>query len=148
MKPNSKKGFTLIELIVVVFLIALSASIVFINVRMNKALNSEEIFLKKFIDSINEARINSIIKDKKEQIIIDGFKRMVKISNSKKEIKIPESITISAEFIISKGDKHFINFYSDGSSSGAELEIIGKKFKKKIIIQKFNPKIILKNETS
>ena len=145
MKPISNKGFTLIELIVVVFLIALSASIVFINVRINKTLNSEQVFLNKFITILNEARINSIVENRKKQVIINGDERTIKISDKKKVIKIPESITISAQKIISENGRHIINFFDDGSSSGAILEVLGKTFKKEIIIQKFNPRIVVKN---
>ena len=142
---DSKKGFTLIELIVVVFLIALSASLVFINVRINRSLNSDELFLNKFIEMLNEARINSIVENRNKVVIIDGDKRVIKIENSKKKLKIPQSITISAQKIISEDNLHKIIFFSDGSSSGAELEILGKNFKKDVIIQKFNPKVIVKN---
>ena len=143
MKQISKKGFTLIELLVVMFLIGLASSLVFLNVKVNKSLNSEEVFLKKFIDLINEARITSIVENTKKQIVINGDTREIKISNSKKVIKIPRSITISAIKIISQDGKHLINFYPDGSSSGAKLEILGKTFKKDLIIQRFNPKVIV-----
>ena len=142
----NNRAFTLIELIVVVFLIALSASLVFINIKINKSLNQEEVFLKKFIELVNEARVNSIVTNSKKQIIINGEDRTIKISGSNKKIKIPESITISAIQIISKDGKNYINFYPDGSSTGAKLEILGKNFKKNIVIQRFNPKIIIENE--
>ncbi len=148
MKQISKTGFTLIELIVVVFLIALSSAIVFLNVKINKTLNSEEIFFNKFIEMLNQARINSIVNDENKQIVINGAERIVKIVNSKKKLSIPISITISAEKIISNGDLHLINFYSDGSSSGAIIYIYGKNLKKKIIVQKFNPRILIKNVES
>ncbi len=148
MKPISKTGFTLIELIVVLFLIALATSIVFLNVKINKSLNSEEIFFKNFIELINKARVNSIVEEKNIQILINGNSRTVKILGEKKTLKIPTSITISAEKIISDGDNHIINFYSDGSSSGAILNVYGKNLKKNITIQKFNPQVIIKNAES
>ncbi len=148
MKQISKTGFTLIELIVVLFLIALATSIVFLNVKINKSLNSEEVFFKNFIEMINKARVNSIVEEKNIQLLINGNSRTIKISGDEKILKIPTSITIAAEKIISEGDNHIINFYSDGSSSGAIINIYGKNLKKNITIQKFNPQVIIKDAQS
>ncbi len=140
-----KNGFTLIELLVVLFLIALGSSLVFLNVTINKNLNKDEQFLEKFVKLIENVKVQSIVENKVGRIIIDGDTR--DIIYGKKKIHIPEDITITAEKIFEENGKYLIIFYPDGTSSGANLNIISKKFKKKMIINKFSTKVILKDET-
>jgi len=138
------KGFTLIELIVVVFLIGIASSLIFLNVTINKKLNSDDEFLNKFLKLIEKVKIQSIVENKKKAIIINGDTR--EVISDKKKISIPEDITIIARKIYENNGKYEIIFYPDGSCSGADLDIISKKFKKKLILNKFSPKIILKDE--
>ena len=138
------KGFTLIELIVVVFLIGLASSLIFLNITINKKLNADEDFLNKFLKLIEKVKVQSIVENKKKVIVIDGDSR--EIISGKKKISIPQDITIIARKIYENNGKYEIIFYPDGSCSGADLDIISKSYKKELILNKFSPKVSLKYE--
>ncbi len=134
MKRN--RGFTLIELIVVLFIIAVSSAVIFLNIRTNANINNKK-FISYFIRIIEKARTNSIVNDTETIVVINPEKRLIYIKGSKKDkVSIPKEITITEEFIVQKGNLFYIYFFHNGSSSGANLNFYAKNFSKKVIIDK------------
>jgi prepilin-type N-terminal cleavage/methylation domain-containing protein len=130
----NKRAFTLIELIVVLFIIGISSSIVFLNVSRNQNIKGKK-FTAYFVRLLQKARVESIINDKTTVLIINPEKRLISVNNSKKDsVSIPVDITITAEKIIEKDGKSYIYFFSNGSSSGMNINIYSNKFGEKILV--------------
>jgi prepilin-type N-terminal cleavage/methylation domain-containing protein len=128
------RGFTLIELIVVLFIIAVSSAVIFINVRANSNISNKK-FISYVVRIIEKARTNSIVNDADTVIVINPEKRLIYIKGLKKDkILIPKEITITEEFIVEKEGLYYIYFFHNGSSSGADLNFYAKDFAKKILI--------------
>ena len=130
------RAFTLIELIVVMFIIAVSSAVIFINVRTNSNLTNKK-FIAYFVRILEKARTNSIVNDSITIVVINPEKRLIYIDKSKKDkLKIPESVTITEEYIIEKEGLFYIYFFHNGSSSGADLNFYSKNLSKKITVNK------------
>ncbi len=136
MNKKKEDGFTLIELIVVLFIIALSSAVIFLNVRANTNISNKK-FISYFVRILEKARTNSIVNDTKTIVVINPEKRLIYILNNKKDkISIPKEVTITEEFIIQKDNLFYIYFFHNGSSSGADLNFYAKNFSKKLTVNK------------
>ena len=128
------KGFTLIELIVVFLLISISSSVIFLNISNNNKLNNKK-FVSYFVRLLQKAKVESIVNDKTFILVINPEERKVYIKNSKKDsIKIPKDITITAEKIIEQDGKSLVYFFSNGSSTGMNINLYGKNISKKVVV--------------
>lgn len=135
-KIINKRGFTLIELIVVLIIISISSSVLFLNIKNIHTVNGKK-FTSLFVRLLQKSRVNSIVNDKTSILIIDPEKRKIYIKDNKKDyINIPQDITITAENIIEQDGKSYIYFYNNGSSTGMNINIYSEKFSKKIIVDK------------
>lgn len=119
----SAAGFTFIELMVVLVLMALFSSMVFISVASGIFRSQEERFVRQFEYGLKRARISAVGQGRQVAFVIDAGRRRIEIDGQGME-DIPESIQIEGKGIIEdQAGRFMILFFPDGSSSGGQIEI-------------------------
>lgn len=125
MKKNKKKtisGFTLLEIIIVIFLMGIATSMVFINIGKEHKEKENKDFIKQVVSLCKKARLRAVNHGKKAVFQISSLKRECNIEDEETKISIPEDLLVEGEGVvmIEDGVYGFI-FYPDGSTSGGEL---------------------------
>ncbi|MBF0112864.1 MAG: type II secretion system protein [Desulfamplus sp.] len=133
----NSKGFTLIEIVVVMILIAIAGSLVFINIGQSGRMKESRIFASKVVSMCKTARITAMSQAIPTCLTISPESRECKISfidsatppypqssAFSETLKIPENILLEGENIkVDSDGLYFICFYPDGSSGGGILTI-------------------------
>ncbi len=135
MKYNSK-GFTLIEIMVVMILIAISTSLVVTKVGKSGRMRQSRMFASDLISLCKQARLQAVSKGLPACISIssetrkcwislnENFEYDEKATKGKRKITIPENMLIEGEQVKSNEDGiYFICFYPDSSSGGGILTL-------------------------
>lgn len=120
---NRSKGFTLVELLVVLILIGIFSSLVFVAVASGILRSEENRFIQSFSQTLVRARSASLGRGEAVRFFIDGESRAFCIEGLKWQ-NIPESIKIEGEGVgeVEPGI-YSVTFYPDGSSSGGEIDL-------------------------
>ncbi len=117
-------GFTLVELLVVLVLMGLLASMVFISVASGIFRSEEQRFLKQFAYELKRARTLAIGQGKAVRFLIDGADRLAGIQG-KEMHPIPTALQIEAKGLMEdERGRAFLLFMPDGSSSGGEIDLV------------------------
>jgi general secretion pathway protein H len=123
MKSNSD-GFTLLELIVVLVIIAICGSLVFVNVGKSIATRKNKSFAYEMISLCKTARRLAIDRGAPVAFYISSDERRCWIENARGDIKVPEGMLIEGERVSAFDEGVYgIEFYPDGSASGGELTL-------------------------
>ncbi len=123
MKSNSD-GFTFLELIVVMVIMAMAGSLVFMNVGKSIATRKDKNFGNEMISLCKKARRLTIDRGKPTIFYISSDKRRCWIEDTGDSVDVPEEMLIEGEGVSLFGNGVYgICFYPDGSSSGGELTI-------------------------
>lgn len=117
------KGFTLVELLVVLILIGIFSSLVFVAVAGGILRSEENRFIQSFSQTLVRARSASLGRGEAVRFFIDGESRAFCVEGLKWQ-NIPESIKIEGEGVgeVEQGI-YAVTFYPDGSSSGGEIDL-------------------------
>lgn len=123
MRLNSK-GFTLLEIFVVMLLIAMGGSLVAINVGKTSAFKKNRLFAKEMVSLCKKARLLAVNQAQPRAVYISAEQRRCWIEGRETFLGIPEEMLIEGEGIrrLSE-DEYAIFFYPDGSTSGGELTL-------------------------
>lgn len=139
---SSYKGFTLIELVVTLFLIALISSVVLLSVAGRFFVSDESRFLQNTFLLVKEARGKAIREYEKVNVCVIPSER--KIAYDNKSVSIPENITVREVDLVNINDKYCYVFLGNGSSSGGELNFSwGENEKGQIKVEKFFGRVSL-----
>lgn len=126
----TKKAFTLLELLVVLFLLSLALSLIGPKIATFKPLSSHD-FSTQIFTLIKKGQRMAFLKNNYFLIIIDPKARKFSLVDKKlrflEEVFIPEEIEIKGEGLFSLGEKKAILFLPGGFSSGGEIEILTPK---------------------
>jgi general secretion pathway protein H len=123
MKSNSK-GFTLLEIIVVMILVAVASSLVFVSVGKSIGKKKDKAFAEDMVSLCKEARFRAIDKGVPAAILISSGERRCWIGGTEKSLEIPEEMLIEGEGVaLFQEGVYAVHFYPDGSSSGGELTL-------------------------
>lgn len=122
-KRGSVGGFTLIELMVVMLILGLVATLsTFLVIRGVKERRPVE-FQHKFITTLRTARLMAINQGEPVPFVIDAETRTFSAGDGDK-VEIPEEAEIKGDGLLEGGEgESVILFYPDGSSSSAELTL-------------------------
>ena len=124
MKGTPGAGFTLVELLVVMVLLGLSASLVMISVSSGVLGSRERSFVQEFQHTLSRARLAGLSSGMPARFLIDGQRRAFSLGG-RHWVDIPETIQVEGKGILEARPGVFeVVFYPDGSSSGAELDIL------------------------
>jgi len=127
MKFNSKEpvvGFTFVEILIVIIILALAGSLVFVNVGKSITKNNTKAFAQQMISLCKKARRMALEEGVPIAFNISSSQRCCWIRDREKSIQFPEKMRIDGEGIAQLNeDIHTIRFYPDGSSDGGELTL-------------------------
>ncbi|MDY6908836.1 MAG: GspH/FimT family pseudopilin [Thermodesulfobacteriota bacterium] len=122
MKSPSEKGFTLLELLVVLVILSLTGSLVFMHVGRGLSGREDRRFVQEFLELARAARRAAVGRGEPTALYISQDERRCWVGGRKGSVAIPEAMLIEGEGIAAAGgDRHAIVFYPDGSSSGGRL---------------------------
>ena len=121
---GSKKGFTLIEILVALTLLAMAGTLVSVNVGKSAANKKPRAFAQQMISLCKKARRVAVDHGEPTALYISSGKRSCWISGKATSLEFPEQMLVEGEGVCQLGsDIHAIHFYPDGSSSGGELTL-------------------------
>ncbi len=136
-KDRGIEGFTLIELVVVVFIIGISSSIIFMSIGKG-LLSREKGIVKEFYRGLLSARSFSIGSGRPVSFLIYSERREFGREDNEPH-PIPEDVEIRGEDVEEYDDGiHAITFFPDGSSTGGIIYVLlpdGKEYE--IDVSKF-----------
>lgn len=119
----NSKGFTLIEILVVMVIFALAGTMVFANVGKSRLERSNRDFARSFVTMVKKARTRAIASGRPVNVRLSEETRKCTVDGMEKALAIPEELEIEAQEgrgRMEEGDFVF-SFYPDGSSDGLEL---------------------------
>ena len=120
----NSRGFTLIEIIVVMVVIAVSASLVYLSVGRSAEQKQGKLFAHEMMGLVKKARRSSLAFSRPVAFYISSADRPCWVEGSQASLKIPEKVLIQAAGIAHlESDVYGVVFYPDGSSSGGELTL-------------------------
>jgi len=118
------RGFTLIEILVVMVLIAVSGSLVYLSVGRSAEQKQGRMFAQEMIALVKKARGTSLASSRPVAFYISSADRICWVEGGAASLKIPEKVLIQAQGIAHvEADVYGVYFYPDGSSSGGELTL-------------------------
>lgn len=121
--PFDRRGFTLIELIVVLLLAALAAGMVFINVGQARQDQEGRFFARELHRLLRTARTQAISSGTVRMVVISADERRCWV-DPRKALTIPDRVRIQGRHLAQPQEgQHGVYFYPDGSSSGGLLTV-------------------------
>jgi general secretion pathway protein H len=115
-------GFTLIELIVVLVLVALASSLVYLGVARSLGGHEEKVFGRELVSLTKRARRMAIEHGVASALLISSEERRCWVRGETGAVEVPETMLIEGEDVAQVEEGVYgIAFYPDGSSSGGTL---------------------------
>jgi general secretion pathway protein H len=119
----AEKGFTLVELLIVLVLIGSISAMVFIAVGSGMLKSKESRFVTNFTQGLVHARSASLVRGEVVRFVIYGPEREFFVQGKRPE-HIPETIKVEGKGINEpRPGAYVIYFFPDGSSSGGEIDL-------------------------
>jgi len=123
------KGFTLLELIVVLFIVVLGFSVVGINLSSGNDATGLKVAARDIVSALRYARGQALISRQEMTVTLDLAENTYTVSGRDKIYSIPKAIDITvvtAQDEITEGQGS-IRFFADGSSTGGRITLeLGK----------------------
>lgn len=115
-------GFTLVELLVVLLLMALSASLVFgLNLRQRDSLTLRD-FGVSLGGYLQLARSTALTEGRSAFCLLDREKRVISCSLLSKNLPLPQGVRVVADGLPeTDADLMLMEYFMDGSASGGRL---------------------------
>jgi general secretion pathway protein H len=121
----NSRGFTLVEIIVVMLLIAVSGSLVFMSVGRSAEQKQGKMFAQEMVSLVKKARRTSVAHSRPVAFFISSEDRICWVEGSAASLKIPEKVMIQEQGIAQpEPGVYGVYFYPDGSASGGELTLL------------------------
>ncbi len=120
-----ESGFTLIEMIVVLLIIASTIALVFPRMGSSWKRIEDSDFLQEFTETIKRARLLAISSGRPAAFRINGHSRVFDLANPPRR-PIPLNVEIFSERLEKEpgtGD-FLITFYPDGSLTGDDIDVV------------------------
>jgi len=143
------KGFTLIELIVVLFVVVLGFSVIGINLSSGGSASETKAAARDVVSALRYARGEALITHEETTVAFDLEENTYTVSNRDKVYTIPGSIALSvvtAESELTGQGQGSIRFFTDGSSTGGRVTLESGKAIWQIDINWLTGQIELENK--
>ncbi len=143
------RGFTLLELMVVLFIMVLGFAVVGINLSSGNDVTKLKVVARDMVSALRFARGESLISHEEMTVTFNLEQKNYTVSNRDKVYPIPKDVAVkvvTAKSQIKNGDLASIRFFPDGSSTGGRVTFSQGKSAWKIDINWLSGQIEL-NET-
>ena len=124
--PGLNKGFTLIELTVVLFIVMLGFSVIGINLSSGNDSAELKVAARDIVSALRFARGEALISQREAAVTLDLTENTYTVSGRDKVFPIPKTIGLTVvtaqSEIIGKGLGN-IRFFPDGSSTGGRVAL-------------------------
>ena len=120
-----KRGFTLLEVMIVLIIISLAASFIIPKIGAGEKRFRERRFLYEFLTNLKRGHLRAIYERRAVVFRISEYMRAYRLGTGP-WIHIPKNVAIFSQGLEKDpytGD-YLIMFYPDGSQSGAEIQVI------------------------
>jgi general secretion pathway protein H len=120
------KGFTLLELTVVLFVVVLGFSVIGLNLSSGSDSTEIKAAARDIVSALRYARGQALISHQETTLTIDLSDNSYAVSSRDKLYQIPESIDITvvtAQNELSGEGTANIRFFADGSSTGGRITL-------------------------
>lgn len=122
----TNKGFTLLELMVVLIVVVLGFSIIGVNISSGTNSAAHQAAARDLVSALRYARGQALIAREETTVAIDLNENSYTVSNRDKVFEIPETIDLTVvtaqEELTGKGQAN-IRFFPDGSSTGGRVKL-------------------------
>lgn len=146
---RASRGFTLIELAVVLFIMVLGFAVVGINLSSGHESAETRAAARDFVSALRYARGQALIRGEETTVTIDFAENTYRISTRDKTYKIPDEIEmtlVTAQTETGGSGQAGVRFFPDGSSTGGRLTLERGQFVWRIDINWLTGQIELVNE--
>ena len=124
------KGFTLLELIVVLFIVVLGFSAIGINLSSGNDSTELKVAARDIVSALRFARGQALISHQESTVTLDLAENIYTVSGRDKIYPIPKAIDVTlvtAQSELSGKGLGSIRFFADGSSTGGRITLeLGK----------------------
>ena len=146
--PRLNNGFTLLELLVVLFIMILGFSIVGINLSSGNGSAAIKVAARDMVSALRYTRGQALITHQEAILSIDLAENSYTVSDRAKHYPIPKSISltvVTAQSELSGDGIGNIRFFPDGSSTGGRITLEQGKIASEININWLTGQIKLNN---
>ncbi len=122
----SNKGFTLLELMVVLFVIVLGFSVIGANISSGTSTAGHQAAARDLLSALRYARGQALLSREETTVSLNLDENTYTVSNRDKVFAIPETIdltVVTAQEELTGKDEANIRFFPDGSSSGGRIKL-------------------------
>lgn len=123
---HQNKGFTLLELVVVLFIVVLGFSVVGINLSSGNNPMQLQGAARDLVSALRYAHGHALMSHMETTVDIDLNENSYTLSNRDKVYTIPESIEVTlvtAQSQLTGDQQGSIRFFADGSSTGGRITL-------------------------
>lgn len=120
------KGFTLLELMVVLFIMVLGFSVIGINLSSGNNATEHQRAARDIVSALRYARGMALMTYKETTVTFDLDENNYTVANRDKVFAIPETIkvtVVTAQSQLTEKNKGSIRFFGDGSSTGGRVSL-------------------------
>jgi general secretion pathway protein H len=120
------KGFTLLELIVVLFIVVLGFSAIGINLSSGNDATELKVAARDIVSALRFARGQALISHQETTVTLDLTENTYTVSGRDKVYPIPKAVdvtVVTAQNELSGEGLGSIRFYADGSSTGGRITL-------------------------
>ena len=120
------RGFTLLELLVVLFIMVLGFSVVGVNLSSGSDGAALKVAARDLVSALRYARGQALMTHQEETVTLDLAENSYTVSGRTNSYLIPKAIAltvVSAQSELTGAGKANMRFFSDGSSTGGRITL-------------------------
>jgi general secretion pathway protein H len=124
--PNSSKGFTLLELMLVLFVVIMGFAAIGLNISSGNDATKLQSAARDMVSALRFAKGEALISRKETTVDIDLNENTYTVSDRDKVFTIPDTIAltvVTAQDELTGKGLASIRFFPDGSSSGGRIKL-------------------------
>jgi general secretion pathway protein H len=121
---DRSKGFTLLELLIVLVIIVLGFSVVALNLSSGKGTLEHKAAVRDVVSALRYARGQALMTHQEMTVSFDLSTNVYKVSGRNEEHKIPDAIAltlVTAQSELTGEGQGNVRFFADGSSTGGRV---------------------------
>ena len=147
--PQTQRGFTLLELTVVLFVVVLGFSVIGLNLSSGNESTEIKAAARDIVSALRYARGQALMTHRDATVDLDLADNSYTVSGRDKVYPIPEGINVTvvtAQTEVAGKGMASIRFFADGSSTGGRITLEREPTKWKIDINWLTGQVELENE--